>query len=137
MDQHIRELERAWLTEQSAEAAETLYHARNRAGLAVEDLNSDTFSPPGLIPPRFEDYDWASAFAYAGENPDPHGCGISAPTTVGTAGQSAAPFARADVKRVIAADEGENDADSWVCLVELWDGRYGYLEAGCDYTGWD
>lgn len=136
MDKQIRELERTWLSEQSAETAEILYHARTRAGLAVEDLNSDDFSPPGLIPPRFEDYNWREAFAYAGEASE-YGCGESDPTYVGTAGQDADPFTRADVKRVIAADEGEPDADSWICLVELWDGRFGYLEAGCDYTGWD
>lgn len=47
------------------------------------------------------------------------------------------PFERRDVKRVIAAAEGENDGPNWIALMELWDGRFAYLEGGCDYTGFD
>jgi hypothetical protein len=49
-------------------------------------------------------------------------------------------FARWDISsvvEVISAALGENDGESWVCVVRLDDGRYGFLEAGCDYTGWD
>lgn len=33
--------------------------------------------------------------------------------------------------------EGENDGADWHWLVELADGRWAYINGGCDYTGWD
>lgn len=47
------------------------------------------------------------------------------------------PFQRKDVARVIATREGENDGPDWLCVVELKDGRFAFVSAGCDYTGWD
>jgi hypothetical protein len=44
--------------------------------------------------------------------------------------------AREDVAAVIASVEGQNDEDSWVGVFRLRDGRYLYLTAWCDYTGW-
>lgn len=41
------------------------------------------------------------------------------------------------VTEVYAKDEGERDLENWVCVFKYEDGRYGYLSAGCDYTGWD
>lgn len=41
-----------------------------------------------------------------------------------------------DVAEIIASENGENDGASWVAVFALSDGRYAYLEAGCDYTGW-
>lgn len=32
---------------------------------------------------------------------------------------------------------GENDGPHWVWILELLDGSFGYLKAGCDYTGWN
>lgn len=57
------------------------------------------------------DYDWCEAMAY--------GPGWDACASV------------------VAASEGQNDAYTWVAVFVLQDGRYGFLEAGCDYTGWD
>lgn len=48
-----------------------------------------------------------------------------------------ADFNSSDIKRVVAYDQGENDGDSWVLVAELNDGRFGYVDAWCDYTGWD
>ena len=59
-----------------------------------------------------EDYDWQEAFGYADFNID-------------------------QVEEVIASYEGENDGDSWSLVAKLRDGRYGYVDAWCDYTGWD
>lgn len=42
-----------------------------------------------------------------------------------------------DVDSVVACDEGENDGSAWIALLQLKDGRYLWLSAGCDYTGWD
>jgi hypothetical protein len=42
-----------------------------------------------------------------------------------------------DIKKVLAVWEGENDGDDWRWVLELNDGRYVFLQGGCDYTGWD
>lgn len=41
------------------------------------------------------------------------------------------------VAEVIAASNGENDGECWVAIFRMSDGRYGFLSAWCDYTGWD
>lgn len=41
-----------------------------------------------------------------------------------------------DVHEVVASLEGENDEEEWITIVILTNSKYGYLEAGCDYTGW-
>lgn len=46
-------------------------------------------------------------------------------------------FTTSDVAHVIAYDEGENDGPNWIIAGKLDDGRYFFLSAGCDYTGWD
>jgi hypothetical protein len=69
-------------------------------------------------------YDWEEAFKYAG------------PTAVIGQDIGLSSFSRDDVKRVIALREGENDEESWLGLFELNDGRFAFLSAWCDYTGW-
>ena len=59
-----------------------------------------------------EDYDWKEAFNYA-------------------------DFSVDDVKYIVAFSEGYNDGDPWVIVVELNDRMFGYVDAWCDYTGWD
>ena len=59
-----------------------------------------------------ESYDWKEAFAYAS-------------------------FSMDDVDHVVASEEGENDGASWIAVFALKYGQFAYLEAGCDYTGWD
>lgn len=72
-------------------------------------------------------YDWQQAFDFAAR-----GAQVSAGSTC-----SAAGFDLSDVDVILAASEGENDAASWVCCGRLDDGRYFYVTAWCDYTGWD
>lgn len=84
---------------------------------------------------QLDDYNWEEAFGYAGED--------------GTCGQpdirealpgsnvSLAPFRREDVVKIIGLREGENDGEDWLCAGKLKDGRWFFLAAGCDYTGWD
>ena len=86
-----------------------------------------TISPPDKIPAELDDYGWEEAFEYA-ESPSP----CEPLTEIDTSG-----FSRENVMRVISAQEGQNDGEDWKCVVELWDGRFARLEAGCDYTGWD
>lgn len=68
--------------------------------------------PPPGIPPRIDDHNWEEAFKYA----------------LGAR--------REDVAEVLGADDGENDGADWIGLFKLRDGRYLFLHAGCDYTGW-
>lgn len=45
-------------------------------------------------------------------------------------------FTREDVAEVVAAQDGFNDGDSWIGVFKLVDGRFAWLTAWCDYTGW-
>jgi hypothetical protein len=48
-----------------------------------------------------------------------------------------APFGMAEIEDVIAMGCGANDEDSWVAVFRLSGDRFGYVDAWCDYTGWD
>jgi hypothetical protein len=45
-------------------------------------------------------------------------------------------FTITDIAKVVVSVDGENDEDNWTGVFELQDGRFCYLDAGCDYTGW-
>ena len=47
------------------------------------------------------------------------------------------PFTLDEIKKVLAVHEGENDGDDWRWVLSLKDGRFAFLQGGCDYTGWD
>lgn len=83
-----------------------------------------------------DDYDWREAFACAG---DPEGEFNSADVRPAppTSKVSLSPFGRADVAEVFALREGVHDEKDWLAYGHLKDGRYFFLQAGCDYTGWD
>lgn len=59
-----------------------------------------------------ESYDWQEAFKFA-------------------------DFSIDDVAEVLHQDEGYNDGDPWIMVGRLKDGRFFFLSAWCDYTGWD
>jgi len=73
------------------------------------------------------DYDWQQAFMIAAypekglpeDKVSTRGCHI------------------ADVVEVLGTRDGENEGDRWLGAFKLNDGRFLYVEAGCDYTGWD
>lgn len=69
-------------------------------------------------------YDWIEAFNYAGN--------IRTATNCSQAG-----FLIDQVQFVLAADPGQNDEQSWMMAGCLQDGRWFFLDAWCDYTGWD
>jgi hypothetical protein len=46
-------------------------------------------------------------------------------------------FAVGDIDRVLAVWEGDNDGDDWRWILALKDGRFVFLQGGCNYTGWD
>ncbi len=41
------------------------------------------------------------------------------------------------VVEIIADSDGEADEANWLAILKLADGRFAFLSAGCDYTGWD
>lgn len=87
---------------------------------------------------ELDDYDWREAFGYAGEpdtNATDHG-GASVSVAEG-ASCSAERFTRDDVLMILHKQDGEGDERPWLMLGRLKDGRWFYLEASCDYTGWD
>lgn len=74
---------------------------------------------------RISDYDWEETFALS-QPPEPtqgYGGGLEA-------------FTREDVEEVIAAEDGENDGDHWEGVFRLKDGRFVFVSAWCDNTGW-
>lgn len=40
-----------------------------------------------------------------------------------------------DIESVIAYDEGQNDGENWIFILKIYDGRYVFMSAGADYTG--
>lgn len=84
---------------------------------------------------RLDDYDWAQVFGCAGEPDQCNGAVIS--KALGSEDISDAPFTRSDVAEILALSEGENDGADWLIVVLLHDGRFAFIQAGCDYTGWD
>src|SRR5688572_32434561 len=83
-----------------------------------------------------DNYDWREAFACAGDPEGEHNSADVRPAQPSST-VSLAPFGRADVEQVFAIREGEHDERNWLCYGQLKDGRYFFLSAGCDYTGWD
>lgn len=75
------------------------------------------------------DYNWQAAFEY---NPD----GLVPSRTEGFTG-STEPFTLDEIVEVIAVSEGENDGPDWLAAFRLQDNRLIFVNAGCDYTGWD
>lgn len=42
-----------------------------------------------------------------------------------------------NISRIVHRRDGENDYYNWLFVLELLDGRFAYVSAWCDYTGWD
>lgn len=51
--------------------------------------------------------------------------------------QYAEAFQPNDVASILLAVDGEHDETNWTAIFKLNGGKFGYLTAGCDYTGWD
>lgn len=122
MDERLRKLERE--ANESPEARKLYYR---ELCCSLSESEQEALNKPGTIPEPFQDWDWEEVFKYAAQ-PRVAGSGPHDPDALG--------FSREDVKQVISYDNGENDLEDWVALMQLWDGRFAYIEAGCDYTGW-
>lgn len=46
-------------------------------------------------------------------------------------------FSMKDIEKVLMSSEGENEIKDWMFAAKLKDGRFCFVSAGCDYTGWD
>lgn len=42
----------------------------------------------------------------------------------------------ADIIEILATKAGANDGPDWHWIVMLANGKFAYIRAGCDYTGW-
>jgi hypothetical protein len=84
------------------------------------------------------DYDWCSAFGEA-MGVEPEACSTTrrnARRVLGFEGSNE-PFTRSDVAEIVAISDGTNDELNWIGIFKLNDGRFGFVRAGCDFTGWD
>lgn len=81
------------------------------------------------------DANWRQAFGYAGE-PDTDAHEPNVTVALGSS-CSASAFTREDVESISYHRDGEHDETNWLMCGRLHDGRWFYLEAWCDYTGWD
>lgn len=141
-DDDLRMLERAVeVAPTDGEAKLALWRALRRVGRGPGPENAR-----GSLPAEFgQDWDWREAFAYAGDPEGSYGGADVSRTKAPSAALAAfgggavgtTPFGRRDVRFVYASVEGEYEGPPWVALVELWDGRFATVTAGCDYTGWD
>ena len=79
-----------------------------------------------------DSYDWQELFGASGytEPMPPEPVPPGSPVSI-------ADFAIGDVEEVLNASEGEYDAEDWICVVRLVDGRFASVWGWCDYTGWD
>ena len=85
---------------------------------------------------QLDSYNWGYAFEYAGEPGSSYGSPDIREALPGS-GADLSPFGREDVTKIIGRSNGENDEADWLCAGKLKDGRWFFLSAGCDYTGWD
>jgi hypothetical protein len=93
-----------------------------------------------------EDYDWKEVFGYVGE-PDTgaadQGSSCKARWIAkGPAEDRGVAFPISSVVEPLAMVAGDNDAETWLGLFKVrhssvYGEAYLFVEAGCDYTGWD
>ncbi len=87
--------------------------------------------------PELDNHDWREAFGYAGEEGTSGSPDVRPAFPPHIAEYNLTPFTREDVKEICGIKEGANDEEAWRIYGRLKDGRWFYLEASCDYTGWD
>lgn len=74
---------------------------------------------------ELNNYDWEEVFGY------------NSPDRCVKDDADTSSFSREDVAEIIGMEDGYNDGDNWIGLFRLLDGRFVFIRAGCDYTGWD
>lgn len=73
-----------------------------------------------------KNYNWRCAVKEASSEPDP------IPGYIGNC-----KWGMDDIESIPYSSEGENEGPCWLAILYLEDGRYVFMSAGCDYTGWD
>lgn len=73
------------------------------------------------------DYNWQETFAVSRRD----GTHLVAGAECSDVG-----FDLGDVACTLSSAEGENDGEDWLWAGQLKDGRWAFVRAGCDYTGW-
>ena len=84
---------------------------------------------------ELDDGDWAEVFKYA----QPKICEaghIHGPESTIFSTTDTSEFTRDGVLEIIGLDCGVNDDSNWIGAFLLKDGRYAFITAWCDYTGW-
>ena len=78
-----------------------------------------------------EVYDWPNAFSEA----------IGIGYAISEEEEDQLELALDQIEAVLASSEGDNDGPAWMALLQMKKqkgrGRYCFMEASCDYTGWD
>lgn len=82
-------------------------------------------------------YDWQSVLSFAAGTCLGGASDCGTPKRVDGETCTEAVFSESDIAIVLDSSEGERDGARWMIAGLLRDGRYFYIEAGCDYTGWD
>ena len=86
--------------------------------------------------PELADYDWANVFATAGEQSEEGASCDGKGLALLVPGNLALAVTRDEVTSVIYMKEGESDGARWEGCFGLTLGRFMWISAGCDYTGW-
>jgi len=118
------------------------------AGLGNSPKNTDAnpvwparnFMKGSVMLNELQDDDWPFAFQCAGEIGGEECPQCNSPDVRESkpgSGVILTPFGREDVAELYGISEGVNDGSDWICCGKLTDGRFFFLSAGCDYTGWD
>lgn len=89
--------------------------------------------------PELDDYAWGEVFGCAGEPGHQNFVMplVAVPPGDARWGQQEMPITREDVAKIIGTREGENDGRPWLIVGRTTDGRFFFISAWCDYTGWD
>lgn len=118
------------------DAAAWIDSVNSKAHSLVQQYQAENPPPPPPKPEKkilkllTEGYDWEYVFAYGKPDPAPGEEQLS-PRPVDTK-----PFGTEDVSIIHGYSFGENDGDDWIMWGKLHDGRYFFISAWCDYTGW-
>jgi hypothetical protein len=85
--------------------------------------------------------DWDKVFEYCGEEErtESYRSRDGSPNVSAVIGHECPVdgFTREDVAEIFAISEGAHDEANWLLFCRLKDGRFAFVSAGCDYTGWD
>ena len=82
------------------------------------------------------DDEWG-AWKYAFEYVEQDGAREVQPNGITSGPNKNLAFSRENVVHVVAMEEGDNEGPTWIGVFKLDNGRYAFIEGGCDYTGWD